>query len=399
MGLVDLSKLGGPDDFERFTADLLEAEGFSCDREQGCDTDGVDIIATERLHYRAGLDQEVRWFVQCKQRGKGGRSLGRKEIEEILNCFQARSENGLLIVTDTGITQAASIVLEAYCTRVGPHKLAKVWNRRRLESMVLSHPSVAAKYKLPGAVCTVAVEGEIDRTETLVQDVGTFACSVRPDDPNAIVRLRQGFGSLSLDDQEHIENPRYGALLRNERDAFLALFDAGYRFRILVSQRPFLAADICEQSLERLQTWRKWHKRCSNLIDFLGSAVERGLQDRIVAVYTPCTYLADIALGQSLLVKSTKTAPGPSYKSTIFTRDAQQIARFIDEFEVHMEQRIGEYAAEVGVARGALGSQGLLNHTIEALGSVRAEVADQVTRLEDALYGTYHRTESPREKD
>lgn len=148
MTQIDFSKLPDWKSFERLTADVLEAEGFRLLSEPSVDRSGVDILAEEVFASHSGASRLVRWFVQCKHYSTSGKSLARKEIEEILYCFNPRSEEGLLIVADTDISEEASRVLREYSHDKGQDRLVKIWNRRELENRLLRHPALLEKYHL-----------------------------------------------------------------------------------------------------------------------------------------------------------------------------------------------------------------------------------------------------------
>lgn len=148
MATIDFKRLDDWKAFERLTADILEAEGFRVISEPSVDRSGVDIVAEEVLASHAGATRVVRWFVQCKHYAGSGQSIGRKELEEIVYCFNARTEEGLLIVTDTDIGETAGQSLDRYLEGMGRGKLAKVWNRRELENRLLRHPIYLEKYDI-----------------------------------------------------------------------------------------------------------------------------------------------------------------------------------------------------------------------------------------------------------
>jgi SIR2-like protein len=233
---------------------------------------------------------------------------------------------------------------------------------------------------------TFTVEGESHRSEFIVETIERFIASVPSADPTATVRLRQGFGSFSVDDSDHPENQQYANLLQQEHDAFVNLFRRGYTFRVLISRRPLLAADLYEVSSAELLNWRKWHNRCQRLISFIISVISERAWDRFVCLYTPYTYLTDFSLGTYVLVKGTKTDSGPSYKATTATWDVVRIRGFIDEFEAHVRERLEDYTRELGLpSMNTLRPEQILEHTVLKLNEVREEIASRVDLLERAL--------------
>lgn len=148
MVMIEFNRLDDWKSFERLVADILEAEGFRVTSEPSVDQSGVDILAEEVLASHSGVSNAVRWSVQCKHYAGSGKSIGRKELEEIVHCFNARPEEGLLIVTDTDLSENAGHALERYSQGTGRGRLVKVWNRRELENRLLRHPILLEKYDL-----------------------------------------------------------------------------------------------------------------------------------------------------------------------------------------------------------------------------------------------------------
>lgn len=145
---IDFSRMANWKAFEKLVADLLEAEGFRILREPSIDRSGIDILAEETIASHSGLVHTVRWFVQCKHYAGSGRSLARQEVEQILYNFDVRTEDALLIVTDTDVTEEGFRVLEEYAQRPSAKRLIKVWNRRELENRLLRHPVLTSKYRI-----------------------------------------------------------------------------------------------------------------------------------------------------------------------------------------------------------------------------------------------------------
>ena len=55
---------------------------------------------------------------------------------------------GLLIVTDTGLTEESYNVLDRFANGRGSDVFVKVWNRRELENRLLRRPNLISKYGL-----------------------------------------------------------------------------------------------------------------------------------------------------------------------------------------------------------------------------------------------------------
>ena len=90
--------------FERFCADLLEAEAFCVISEPSVDRTGIDIKAQEvyRTH-DPNRSITVNWRIQCKHFAASGKKLGRKEVEECLTSYEATRDHdeGLFIIVST----------------------------------------------------------------------------------------------------------------------------------------------------------------------------------------------------------------------------------------------------------------------------------------------------------
>ena len=180
MANIDFTQLDDWKAFERLTSDLLEAEGFRIVSEPSVDRSGVDILAEEVLASHSGATQIVRWFVQCKHYAESGKSIGRKEVEEILYCFNPRPEGGLLIVIDTDVGEEADRVIKNYSQGKGQDRLIKVWNRRELENRLVRHPILLKKYRLgkrESPVRITAFEGADLRSKKIliVSDSSAFS--------------------------------------------------------------------------------------------------------------------------------------------------------------------------------------------------------------------------------
>lgn len=147
---MELSKITDWKQFERFCADLMQAEGFLITSEPFVDTDGVDFNAVES--YRSHSSEraiEVSWRVQCKHYAASGIRLGRQETEKIIFNYEAnrKSGEGLFIIVSTDCTQRAINSIETY---VGNKKDARIsiWNERQLLVRLERHPEIAKRYNI-----------------------------------------------------------------------------------------------------------------------------------------------------------------------------------------------------------------------------------------------------------
>lgn len=154
---VDFTKLTDWKTFERFCTDVLEKEGFKIISEPYIDRSGADILVDETIRSHSGLSHTIQWFVQCKHYSGSGKNLTRQEIEKILYAFDARKEGGLLIITDTDISEEALHVLDNYSYKPNAKQFIKYWNRRELENRSLRHPDILRKYELVAGPISIPI--------------------------------------------------------------------------------------------------------------------------------------------------------------------------------------------------------------------------------------------------
>lgn len=227
----------------------------------------------------------------------------------------------------------------------------------------------------------VVVHGHDGRARCIVSRIGAF----RRQSKDQVVRLRQGFSSLSLSDEED-DDREHAGLLRNEGAEFIRLLEDGCRVRVMVSKRPLFVEDLYQESPEALATWSKWLRRCRALRNVLQNAITGGRADGLVAIYTPRTYLNDIAFGTTALITGIRAEAGPSYSTTILSTDPSRIAAFVVSFDAHWNERLDDYARELGLRTSAtLTNDQILRYTDEQLNEVEAEISSRVKLLETAL--------------
>ena len=136
--------------FERFCADLLEAEGFCVVSEPSVDRTGIDIKAKEvyRTH-DPNRSISISWRIQCKHFAASGKKLGRKEVEECLTSYGAtrNHDEGLFIIVSTDYTEAAKDVIDKYLN-IHPDSRITIWNVRQIISRLDRHPHLSKRYKI-----------------------------------------------------------------------------------------------------------------------------------------------------------------------------------------------------------------------------------------------------------
>lgn len=147
---MELSKIGDWKQFERFSADLMQAEGFSILSEPFVDQDGVDFLALEKYKSHA-TDRviEVKWRVQCKHYATSGNCLRRSETQRIIYNYETSREldEGLFIIVSTDYSSGALNSIEKYVENKKDAKIC-IWNERQILVLLERHPEIAKRYGL-----------------------------------------------------------------------------------------------------------------------------------------------------------------------------------------------------------------------------------------------------------
>lgn len=135
--------------FEKLCVDLLEAEGFmNVMASGGAGGDqGRDISAEELITSRTGKQWILQWMVQCKHYAASGRSVGHREVADIIDFLSTHDADGLLVITDTNLTASLVKKLEKFDRdKKHPYK-AVFWNGHRLRKLLLErHLNLLARY-------------------------------------------------------------------------------------------------------------------------------------------------------------------------------------------------------------------------------------------------------------
>lgn len=227
------------------------------------------------------------------------------------------------------------------------------------------------------------IQGKVARTERIVKCVRSYHEARLPGSHARIIRIRQGFSSLSLGDGAHADDNNYSNLLVQERDAFIDLLSDNYSFRIVISRRPIFTHDLYTESEICFHNWKKLLSRCQSIRKLIGQVLNQEINCELIAVYSPHTYLNDVSLGDSTLIRGSKSDTGPSYKSTLISKEPNVINSFVQEFEEHFKNRLEEYAKELGVDdSSSLTTKQILHHTIYKLDEVEMEIGSRVELLE-----------------
>jgi hypothetical protein len=133
MIIHDFSTIKTSKKFENLALDLLEAEGFQLFFEPSQSGAGRHIIAKESIVSHSGYSHVLNWYVQCRySNSKDYLSVG--EIKQILEDFDKRADDGLLIIMDSDIDEDGLLILEEYLngSQDSNHPTKSVVNRKHL---------------------------------------------------------------------------------------------------------------------------------------------------------------------------------------------------------------------------------------------------------------------------
>jgi Restriction endonuclease len=139
-------------EFEEFTYDLLLALEFvnlSWRRgtgKGGASADqGRDVVAQLHRQDVDGAEQLETWFVQCKHYQRG---VPPESLQSGITWASAERPAVLLFVASNFLSNPAKNWLEDYERNNRPSFRIKLWERKELERLVLSHVVIAVKYHL-----------------------------------------------------------------------------------------------------------------------------------------------------------------------------------------------------------------------------------------------------------
>ncbi|MAT97204.1 MAG: hypothetical protein CL608_08680 [Anaerolineaceae bacterium] len=115
MPIYNFTKIKSHKTLQKLALDLLEAEGFHLSSEPSPTGEGINILAEESIISHAGFSHTLHWFVNCIH--SGGTQLQVQKVQQSLDAFDNRSEDGLLIVVDADIPEDGLLILEEYVNR------------------------------------------------------------------------------------------------------------------------------------------------------------------------------------------------------------------------------------------------------------------------------------------
>jgi hypothetical protein len=141
-----------PSEFEEFTYDLLGLLGFANlswrkgSGRPGTSADqGRDIKADLHRHDFDKTEHFEKYFIQCKHFKEG---VPPTKLEDALAWSFAERPSVLLFVISNFLSNPAKNWLEAYERNNHPPFRIKVWERKDLEGLLASNPSLIRKYGL-----------------------------------------------------------------------------------------------------------------------------------------------------------------------------------------------------------------------------------------------------------
>jgi NAD-dependent SIR2 family protein deacetylase len=182
------------------------------------------------------------------------------------------------------------------------------------------------------------VSGKAERTRLIIKAAQDFLR--RADANTSVIRLLQGYSSLSLGEQEHPGEVEYSRLLRGEHDAFVALLDAGFEIRLIAGRRPVFASDLTTNSRKDILLARRLSGRCARLIKIIEESMYRDTR-RLVVVCSTATHLSDLALGSGIVFKGVRSNSSSGYSVTVVSRVRDTVEQFCTTFDREFEELSG----------------------------------------------------------
>lgn len=139
-------------DFEEFSYELLSALGFvnvnwrRGSGKGGASADqGRDIVAQMRRRDIDGAEHMETWFVQCKHYERG---VPPEPLQPAVSWATAERPDVLLFVVSNFLSNPAKNWLGDYELNNRPPFRLKLWERKDLERLLSSYPSLARKYRI-----------------------------------------------------------------------------------------------------------------------------------------------------------------------------------------------------------------------------------------------------------
>ncbi len=135
--------------FQDLIVELLTAEGFIVEPSGVGPDGGVDIFATEVIHFGINNQESFVWAVQCKFTSKS-RAISPKYIGEILNTvsderFRERKITGYILATNGRLSANMMSQLRGLNNKIPGFKTSYI-DRLRLHTLLVKHPQIFKKF-------------------------------------------------------------------------------------------------------------------------------------------------------------------------------------------------------------------------------------------------------------
>lgn len=174
------------------------------------------------------------------------------------------------------------------------------------------------------------IRGKTARTELIVKSLQDMAVNGPPD---AVVRLRQGFSSLSLGNNDHADDPEYSRLLQSEREAVHELLSRGREVRLIIGRRPIFASDLTSRSAAQTALARRLLDRAQRMLATIDGFLARDVSPRLLLAVSTATHFADLSLGDHALFRGVRSDSSAGYDVTVLEKDRRQVSEFNQAFD------------------------------------------------------------------
>ncbi|MCP4896778.1 MAG: HAD-IA family hydrolase [bacterium] len=230
------------------------------------------------------------------------------------------------------------------------------------------------------------LQGRVNRTAAIVERLREVTGTDLIDDQHKIIRMRQGYTSFSIGENDHPADQDYQDVLNQEREVFLDLFNRGFHFKGLLSKRPIFDQNLYAISTRALNRWRIWQGRCSSLISFIQEALGQNRHDQLLLVCTNRTHLNEFSVGDRVLFQGLKSADEASYTTTRVLTDQGQVCNFNRKLEEEIAEQLIRYRDEIGASNtDSDPTRRFLEHTLRTLTQQKTVLDNRVELLERAL--------------
>ena len=207
-----------------------------------------------------------------------------------------------------------------------PTAIAAAWVNRLRQSA-----SVEPRQPTAG---TQVILGKHDRARRIASEIDALVQSSLEEDRT--IRMRQGFGALSLADVEYPADPEYSALLRNERDAVLRALATGCEVRLIISRRPLFSSDLVKHTPEDVVLARRLQARCARLVERIEEILASAAPGRLIVTCSGASSFADIAIGSRVVLRGVRTDSSSGYEVTVVSDSANDVSAYLEQFDAEL---------------------------------------------------------------